>query len=295
MGSVKATIYVDGSIRARRLAALVGEALEPLPGAVTVFAGADGGPWIVEAYYEAGEAPEAGQLAAMIGDATGEASPLVTIAAIADENWVAISQAALPPVQAGRYTIHGSHDRARAGKRRWSIEIDAGEAFGTAHHASTQGCLLAIDRIMRRGIWRNVLDLGCGSGVLAIAVARASPGARIHASDIDAQAVSVAAGNMARNGAGRRVCTLAAVGLGHPALRRAAPYDLVIANILARPLILLAKQLRAAIRPGGAVILSGILSREANGVLGAYRAAGFSVSSKTSIAGWTTLVLHRRG
>jgi ribosomal protein L11 methyltransferase len=247
----------------------------------------------VEAYYDADLAPDVDSLGAAIADVIGGIAPPISVAAVAEENWVAISQAALPPVQAGRYIVHGSHDRARAGGRLGSIEIDAGEAFGTAHHASTLGCLLAIDRIMRRRGWRNVLDLGCGSGVLAIAVARASPFAQIMASDIDAQAVGVARGNIVRNGVGGRIRTVTAIGLAHPALRRAAPFDLVIANILARPLIMLANHLRLAIQPHGVAILSGILAREADAVLAAYRAAGFIILAKTEIAGWTTLTLAR--
>ena len=293
MSSVKITISAADSAAARRLAALLGEALEPLPGAVTVFAAADGGPWSVEAYYDADLAPDAGSLSAAIADVIGGIPPQISVANVAEENWVAISQAALPPVHAGRYIIHGSHDRARVGGRLGSIEIDAGEAFGTAHHASTLGCLLAIDRIMRRRCWRNVLDLGCGSGVLAIAAARASPSAQIMASDIDAQAVAVARGNFVSNGVGGRIRIVTAIGLAHPALRRAAPFDLVIANILARPLVVLAKPLRAAIRPGGVAILSGILAREAGSVVAAYRTAGFIILAKAEIAGWATLTLAR--
>ena len=138
------------------------------------------------------------------------------------ENWVRISQEALPPVAAGRFTIHGSHDRHRVPQGPNSILIDAGEAFGTAHHATTQGCLAAIDRAMRIRNYDRILDLGCGSGVLAIAAARLSPWATILASDLDRQSVVVAKENMRAHGVGSRITTVVAGGLNHPLLRASA-------------------------------------------------------------------------
>ena len=145
--------------------------IEPPPEALTVFENGPG-KWRVEAYFEddAGGRDLAGELASLV------AGPLPTFfRVIPDLNWVAISQAALPPVRAGRFTIHGSHDRNRVARGPNTILIDAGEAFGTAHHATTFGCLLAIDRLSRSRSFRSVLDLGCGSGVLAIAVAKSIP------------------------------------------------------------------------------------------------------------------------
>ncbi len=152
---------------------------------------------------------------------------------------MAISQAALPPVIAGRFVVHGSHDRGRIPYGPRAIVVDAGEAFGTAHHATTLGCLLAIDKLARAGRFRRVLDLGCGSGVLAIAAARCMRGAQVIATDSDPIAVEVARANADANGA-RRIATACALGLDHPWLRHAAPFDLIIANILAGPLRTLA-------------------------------------------------------
>ena len=189
-------------------------------------------------------------------------------------------------------TIHGSHDRDKVGHGPGAIEIDAGEAFGTAHHATTLGCLLAIDRLARRHIFNHVLDLGCGSGVLAIAAARVLPRAEIIASDIDAIATDVAAGNARINRVGRRIRFVTATGLDHPDLRAAAMFDLIIANILARPLIELAPKLRAAIAPHGRLVLSGLLVAQAAEVFANYRQAGFIMEKREDIVGWTILTLR---
>ena len=170
----------------RSVSGLLGEVIEPEPLAVTLFEH-EPPAFIVEAYYE--HAPSASaidralaHLGARIGSATVETVP--------DENWVAISQAALPPILAGRFIIHGSHDRARVGLRPFAIEIEAGEAFGTGHNATTSGCLETIDALTRRRRFARVLDLGCGTGILAIATARALPRARVIASDNDAIATA---------------------------------------------------------------------------------------------------------
>ncbi|MEI9900105.1 MAG: 50S ribosomal protein L11 methyltransferase [Hyphomicrobium sp.] len=206
---------------------------------------------------------------------------------------MAISQAALPPVRAGRFIVHGSHDRDRIPYGPRSILVDAGEAFGTAHHATTLGCLLAIDRLTRRRNFHRVLDLGCGSGVLAIAASRVLPAASVFASDNDPIAVEVARGNAVGNGA-KGIRFACALGLDHPLLRGAAPFDLVIANILAGPLRALSGDIAAALRGGGLVVLSGILNPEAPAVIAAYHAHGFSLIERRQIGEWTTLTLSRR-
>jgi ribosomal protein L11 methyltransferase len=212
---------------------------------------------------------------------------------VPDENWVAISQAALPPVPAGRFIVHGSHDRARIGRRLHAIEIDAGEAFGTAHHATTLGCLMAIDRMASRHSPARILDLGCGSGVLAIAAARVWPRARVTASDIDAVAIEVARANIVHNRLAHRIATVTATGFGHPALRSAAPFDLVLANILAGPLMLLAPAMRRAVAPGSVIALSGILSEQADAVRAYYGANGFRLEGRHLLNGWSILTLRR--
>ena len=216
------------------------------------------------------------------------------IESVPDLNWVAISQAALPPILAGRFIVHGSHDRARVGLRPLAIEIEAGEAFGTGHNATTSGCLEAIDALTRRRRFARALDLGCGTGVLAIAAARALPHARVIASDNDPLATQIARANMRLNRVAGRVRVIAASGFAHRLLRRAQSFDLVLANILPRPLIALAPAIRTALRPGGVAVLSGLLNPQAPQVTASYRAAGFRLLAARRHAGWTVLVLERR-
>ena len=284
------SVAVAGLGEARRIVDGLGEVLDPAPLATTLFEEPATGGWRVDAYFEA--APEEATLTQALAALAGRTlAPHVE--PVPDLNWVAISQAALPPVAAGRFTVHGSHDRSRIGRRLNAIEIDAGEAFGTAHHATTLGCLLAIDRLASR--WRptprHVLDLGCGSGVLAIAAAQVWPGAEVVASDIDPTAIAVAGGNCRANRQGRRVRTLTAPGLAHAALRRR--FDLVIANILAGPLIAMAPALSGTVGRGGLAVLSGILAEQAGEVAAVYLAAGFRLVERRTLSGWTTLVLAR--
>jgi ribosomal protein L11 methyltransferase len=264
----------------------------PAPDAVTHFE-AGLGTWRVEAYFPA--SPALDPLRARLGSILGGAPPALLLESIPDLNWVAISQAALPPVQAGRFTVHGTHDRARVPRSPNAILIDAGEAFGTAHHATTLGCLQAIDRLTRRRTFARVLDLGCGSGILAIAAARAMPRAQMLATDNDSVAVAVAAENAKANGVESRIAFACANGLAYPWLRHAAPFDLIIANILAGPLKALAPDVGKAVRNGGIVILSGLLEPEAQAVIAAYGAHKFALVEHRRIAGWATLTLRKRG
>lgn len=265
--------------------------LEPPPDALTVF---ENGPdrWRVEAYFDTAQGPRdiAGELAGLIP----EPLPAFTTEDVPDLNWVAISQAALPPVRAGRFTIHGSHDRDRVARGPNTILIDAGEAFGTAHHATTLGCLLAIDRLVRSHTFGSVLDLGCGSGVLAIAVAKSLPHARIVAADMDAQSVKVAAENVRLNGVARQIKVTQASATTHPDIRSRAPFDLLIANILAGPLIRLAPSLSRAVAQGGTLVLSGILIPQAPEVIASYLAQSFALLRHDRITGWSTLTFARR-
>ncbi len=250
--------------------------------------------WSVEAYFDT--EPDFAALKNKLGAVT---SPTLldqlSLAPIPSENWVALSQAALPPVSAGRFIIHGSHDRRRVGRRPFAIEIDAGEAFGTAHHATTLGCLLALDRLTRqRRSFNTILDLGCGSAILAIAAAKALPRARITASDIDPQAVVVAQRNTKANGAAARIELFAAAGLTTGALATSRRFDLIFANILAAPLIELAAGLGRAIKPAGIAIISGLLNSQAREVIANYNAAGFNVLKHDRLGEWSTLVLQKR-
>ncbi|MFM9941751.1 MAG: 50S ribosomal protein L11 methyltransferase [Hyphomicrobiaceae bacterium] len=291
MGQIKLCLTVADFGRARQLSDRLGEAWEPAAHAVTLFEVAAAHSWEVEAYYDV--QPDSAALMELLTGLLDDPAAL-RFEAIPDENWVAISQAALPPVTAGRFVVHGSHDRIHIGFRLNAIEIDAGEAFGTAHHATTRGCLEALDRLVHRQRFRRVLDLGCGSGVLAIAARRLMPRARIIASDIDAEAVRVARSNARNNRVGSALPVVASVGFRHPALRGASRFDLILANILAGPLIGLAPAMRRAIAPRGVAVLSGILDEQAAEVEAAFRTVGFSILEKRIEAGWATLVLVRR-
>lgn len=291
MALEKITADFSDRALAMQTAAALQDFLEPAPDALTVFEnGAES--WRLEAYFNDGLDGR---------DLTNELAPYIAAplpqfesGAVPDLNWVAMSQAALPPVAAGRFRVHGSHDRARIAHGPNAILIDAGEAFGTAHHATTLGCLMAIDRLTRNEEFHCVLDLGTGSGVLAIAIARALPHADIIATDLDAQSVKVARENIRLNGADMRIAATQANGVRHTWLRQSKPFDLVIANILAGPLIRLAPELARTVRRAGTLVLSGILIPQAPQVIAAYRAAGFQLVRHDRITGWSTLVLHRR-
>ncbi len=180
---------------------------------------------------------------------------------VPDIDWVAHSLEGLKPVRAGRFFVHGSHDRDKRRINDLGIEIDAGQAFGTGHHGTTSGCLDMISEVIRREHPRNALDLGTGSAVLAIGIAKLAP-IPVLATDIDPVAVAVAQENVVKNGVAARVQTETATGFHHPAMRFAAPFDLIVANILARPLMQLAPEMRRHLAWGGSLILSGILETQ---------------------------------
>ncbi len=243
---------------------------------------------VVEALFT--EAPDAAYLARITGRA-------ITVAPLPDQDWIKLSQEGLPPVRAGRFFVatHEHAARRRAGET--ALTIDAGLAFGTGQHATTAGCLQALDALARRHRFTNILDVGTGTGVLAFAAARTWRSARVTASDIDVVAVEVARANARINGirAGSgsgSVDFIAAPGLGSRRIAGRAPYDLIIANILAAPLIDLAGDISRALAPGGFVILAGLLDSQATQVGAAYAARKLRRVA-TSGGEWPTLVLRR--
>ncbi len=261
---------------------------EPAPLAVTLFELRPPS-FVVEAYY--GEPPRLDEVKLRLAERDARLAD-ASVEELPDQNWVALSQAALPPIAAGRFIVHGSHDRDRFRLRRLALEIEAGEAFGSGHNATTALCLEALDALARRRpALRRVLDLGCGSGVLAIAAARVAPAARILAVDNDPVAVAIAKDNARLNRANGSVRVMVATSLEHPMIRRAGPFDLVLANILPGPLVELAPALRGAVRSGGAAVLSGLLDHQAGEVAAAYRANGFHLVRRLLRAGWTALVV----
>jgi ribosomal protein L11 methyltransferase len=289
MHSYKAKILASKP-DAEMLVALMTEILDPPP-AVSV--GETDGGWTVELYFT--EPPDAAGLDAVADAAPPHFSPVrnLQLDILEDENWVEKTQRGLHPIVAGRFFIHGSHDREKAAGKSYAIRIDAGQAFGTAHHGTTRGCLMLIDRLAKAGGVARVLDLGTGSGVLAIAAAK-SLCCPVLATDIDPIAVRVARENIIANGAAGRAKAHAANGLRDPLIEASAPFDLVTANILAEPLIRFAPAIRRITAPGGHLILSGMLDHQAREVLARYLLAGFRLSTRLSLEGWTTLLLRRR-
>ena len=217
----------------------------------------------------------------------------IMIDQVPDNDWVKQVQADMPPRQVGRFWIHGSHVDAEAPEGSVPIELDAGLAFGSGEHATTQGCLDAIHRIALRLRFRKVLDMGCGAGMLAIAAAKCWP-ARGLAVDNDPVAVDVAAENIRQNGVSSRIQALLSDGYADPKIRLHGPYDLVLANILANPLCMMAKDLSRHLAPDGLAVLSGLLAWQASGVLSAHRLVGMNLRERIDIGPWTTLVLSRK-
>ena len=276
---------------ARRIAQALEEALEPSPVAVGLFEQADGR-FEVFAHYQALPPREALQL--LITDAAGgDAIGPLQIEAIPPADWVTLSQGQRGKVEAGRFLIHGSHDRGKVRRHRYTIEIDAGRAFGTGHHASTLGCLLALDDVLKRRRPQTIVDLGTGAGILAIAAAKALK-AKVIASDLDPVAAAIAAGNARKNNVASLVGVVAADGFSHPRLRHQRA-DLVFANLLERALYALAPALARHVAPGGVAILSGLTHTQARGIEARMRAFGFVLAKRFGLDGWVTLVVLRRG
>jgi ribosomal protein L11 methyltransferase len=228
--------------------------------------------------------------AALVGLLGAHAALRVTTETLADADWLAMALSGLPPVRAGRFFVFGAHDRGLAPPSTVNLRIEAGAAFGTGHHGTTVGCLLAFDRLLKAERFEKVLDVGCGTGVLAIAAARS--GARLAlGGDIDPVSVRIANENAALNRAGATF--VHAAGVDHPRLRAGRPYDLVFANILAPPLVALAGDIRDALRPGGVAILSGLLRTQERRVLAAYVSRGFRLKRRLHRDAWATLILRR--
>lgn len=249
--------------------------------------------WRLDGYAE-GEPDRTGVAASMALAAAvaGVPEPAFEIAREAQRNWVAENLQAFPPIRAGRYFIHGSHYEDAPPVGSIPLLVDAATAFGSGEHQSTYGCLLALDTLAKRRRFRNVLDMGCGTGILGIAAVKtwACP---LTAVDIDAEAVRVTDINARRNAVERMVTSFAGNGFAHRDVPRNGPYDLIFANILARPLVRMAKDVAANLAPGGKVILAGLLRRQEPMVLNAYRLQGLVLEKRYALDPWATLVLTR--
>jgi ribosomal protein L11 methyltransferase len=266
------------------------EKLEPEPTGVGVFEiEDDSGLWEVGAYFL--EAPNEVVLD-VLAMAFG-AKPFA-ISELPEVDWVAKVRRELSPVEAGRFFVFGSHDADKVPADRVALQIEATVAFGTGHHGTTLGCLRAFDRLYEGGFRpAKVADIGCGTAVLAMAAAAVLPDALVIASDIDEVAVDVAEANVAINHLEGRIECLEAAGFAHPRLAEAAPYDLVLANILKGPLVELAPAMAAHVAKDGLIILSGLLVVQAESITEAYVANGFTPVSREDLGEWSALVLQR--
>lgn len=275
--------------------AIFQNAVEPFAEAVTAFEVPGTALWRVAAYAEA--APERGALEAALAVAalgTGVAVPAISVDALPDRDWLAENRRDLPPLTVGCWYIHGSHVTAPAPAGTTALRLDAGLAFGAGSHESTRGCLIALDRLARRRRFRRPLDLGCGSGILALAMARRWR-VPVLAVDVDPVAVTTTRLNAAANRVARHVH--AVVGDRVPprdGVAHRGGHDLVMANILARPLIGLAPDIGRALAPGGTVVLSGILGTQQGAVIAAYRAQGMALRGRVVLGEWPTLIMARR-
>jgi ribosomal protein L11 methyltransferase len=276
---------------ARRIADALTEGLDPLHAVCAAFEAPSGG-WQVEVHFVA--PLDAARLRSLVALAAGiDRAKTMRIAPAPMHDWVAAGLAGLPPVRAGRFMVHGAHDRARVPINRIGIEIEAALAFGTGHHGTTRGCLLALDAIAKQKKPRRVLDLGTGTGVLAIAAAKILR-TRVLASDIDMRAVRVARDNARHNHVAPFIKTMCAAGLTAPEFARRKKFDLVLANILLRPLQRMASPLARKLAPGARVVLSGLFPAQANATLAAYRTQHLALEHRIALEGWVTLMMKRR-
>jgi ribosomal protein L11 methyltransferase len=281
---------VTDAAGARRIGDLLFENLDPAGSAVASYE--DGNRWIVEAQFMF--APDRERIAALMRAAAGDAAPAIVFSEIAVRDWHVTSLEALRPVRVGRFAVHGRHDREKLAANRLGIEIEAALAFGTGHHGTTQGCLHAIERVAHARLPKRILDIGTGTGVLAIAAARALR-RPIVAGDNDPRAVAAARANVRANRASAFVRVVRAEGTNDPAIRAGAPYDLVLANIVLTPLTQLARPVARLLAPGAVVVLSGLLPAQANAALAAWRTRGLVLRRRDLSDGWATLTLVRPG
>jgi ribosomal protein L11 methyltransferase len=288
----RATFAIGHEQTAKRVVDLLNESFFEGQAAIAAFEG-PGGRWDITVHFA--EAPDQAAVREFVGIAAGdEAAGTIAFDTVEAKDWVKATLEELVPVRAGRFIVHGQHDRAKVAPNKLGIEIEAALAFGTGHHGTTRGCLLLLDHVLKARIPKRVLDLGTGTGVLAIAAAKALR-REVLASDIDPLSAEVARDNARLNEVGNLMQTIRATGFSAPHFAASGPFDLVLANILANPLRQLATPMSRHLAPSGLVILSGLLPHQAQGVIAAYRARGLVLVRDIQIEGWSSLLMRNSG
>ena len=288
MKSYTAFTTIKGKSHAQNLSKVM-ETILPLPVGIGVFEIEDGSnTWEIAGYYI--DKPD--EIALSLLSASHGSSSFI-FSDVPDQDWVAHVQRDLHPIIAGRFFVYGKHDSSKVPKGSIGLLIEASMAFGTGHHGTTRGCLLAINELVINGYHpKNIIDIGCGTGVLAMAAGK-TWNSYIIASDVDLTAVEVAQTNLVANELQNNIKCINADGLNHTVLRNRAPFDLILANILKNPLISLADDFCKSCSAGGIIILSGILNEQHEEVLKVYVEKNFRVVNKISLEGWTTLTLSK--
>jgi len=288
----RASFAIGDESAARRVVDVLTEIFFEDQAAFAAFERPDGR-WDVTVHFA--DAPDQALVRELVGNAAGEEiAKAISFDTIEARDWVKASLQDLVPVPAGRFVVHGQHDRGRVPANKLGIEIEAALAFGTGHHGTTRGCLLLLDHVLKAYQPRRVLDLGTGTGVLAIAAAKALH-IGVLASDIDPPSVQVARENARLNRTGPLIQMIRATGFSAPQFSRRGPFDLVLANILANPLRQLATPMARHLAPSALVILSGLLNHQAPAVIAAYRARGLVPITHRHIEGWSSLLLRNAG
>jgi ribosomal protein L11 methyltransferase len=286
----RASFAIGDEHAAKRVVDVLTEVFFDGEAAVAAFEQPDGR-WDVTVHFA--EAPDQALLREIVTNAAShEIAGTLTFETVEAKDWVKASLEDLVPVPAGRFVVHGAHDREHVAANKLAVEIEAALAFGTGHHGTTHGCLLLLDHVLKANQPRRVLDLGTGTGVLGIAAAKALK-INVLASDIDAPSVVVARENARLNETGNLLQVIRATGFSAPGFAQRAPFDLVLANILANPLRQLATPMARHLAPGAMVILSGLLTHQAPAVITSYRARGLVPLRHLRIEGWSSLLLRK--
>jgi ribosomal protein L11 methyltransferase len=286
----RASFAIGNEHTARRVVDLLTESFFEGQAAIAAFESPDGR-WDITVHFA--EAPDQASIRELVRLAAGDdIAKDIAFDTVEARDWVKATLEELVPVRAGRFIVHGHHDREKVPPNKLGIEIEAALAFGTGHHGTTRGCLLLLDEVLKAHRPRRVLDLGTGTGVLAIAAAKAQH-RFVLASDIDPLSVRVARENARLNGAVNRVQTIPATGFSAPQFARQGPFDLVLANILANPLRQMATSMARHLAPSALVILSGLLPPQAQSVIAAYRARGLVLKRQIQVEGWSSVLMQR--